>query len=167
MAHRPILVRPSPPGNRRRGRRPGSTFCVPTWADFCPKQRCSSILNQRRREILGTTKPVCRPIPRNPSSLQSFTPPKTHESARRLRRWHHLRVCSAASVLPEGERAVIEPSHGGALRQILWVAKNYGDPGNPSSRSLTSTGRWIRSWLRSKAAPRGDLDIERRNTTVV
>jgi hypothetical protein len=65
----------------------------------------------------------------NPSLFHSFVRPKTHESARRLRRWHRLWVCSVASVLPEG-----------ALRQILWVAKNYGGPRNPSSRSPTSTG---------------------------
>jgi hypothetical protein len=34
MAHRPILVRPSTPGIHKRGRRPGPTFRLPTWANF-------------------------------------------------------------------------------------------------------------------------------------
>jgi hypothetical protein len=109
----------------------------------------------------------CRSLPVNPSPFHSFARPKTHESMRQLWRWRRPRVCSATSVLPEGERAAIEPSHGDALRQILWVAKNYSSPRNPSSRSPTSTRRWIRAWLRSKVAPRGDLDIEQCNTAVV
>jgi hypothetical protein len=86
MAHGPILVRPSPPGIRRRGRRPGLIFLLPTWADFSPKQRWPSILNQQGRTILGTTKSAHRPNARNPSSLHSF-PCLFHKAERERESW--------------------------------------------------------------------------------
>jgi hypothetical protein len=128
MAHGPILVRPSPPRIRRRGRRPRPMFRLPTWADFSPKQWWPSILNQRRREILGTTKLARRPNARNPSSLHSF-PRLFHEAERERERERELArleftvgTAPPASPLagvrrsPEGERATIKLAHCSALR---------------------------------------------------
>jgi hypothetical protein len=125
MAHKPILVRPSPLGNCRRGWRPGPTFRLPTWADFNPKQRWPSILNQRWWAILGITKSARRPVPQNPSSLR-FTPRLClHPSEqRRARRPAEPGRRSGGAITwplaggrrsPKGQRAVVEPSCGGPL----------------------------------------------------
>jgi hypothetical protein len=44
MAHRPILVWPSPPGIHRWGRRPGSTFRLPTWVSFLVRSDMSHLI---------------------------------------------------------------------------------------------------------------------------
>jgi hypothetical protein len=122
------LVRPSPLGNHTWGWRLGPTFHPPTWAGSDGHASSSEDQN-----------PPVPVTPANPNPFHSFARPKTHESARRLRWWRRLRVCSTASVLPE----------------------------EPFFTESDVDGRWIRPWLRSKAAPRGDLNIERRNTAVV
>jgi hypothetical protein len=134
MAHGPILVRPSPPGIRRRGRRLGPIFHLPTWADFSPKQWWPSILNQRRWAILETTKPARRPNARNPSSLHSFAR-LFHEAERERESWRlaasrpEVRRRPLASVRrsPEGECAAVEPACSSALRWRLEPTRQWPD----------------------------------------
>jgi hypothetical protein len=106
------LVWPSPPGNRRRGRRPGPTFRLPTWANFSPK---------RQRAILGTTKPArCGASHRTlvhspPPSLVSTQASEVAGAPTDRRSGAVACLLTGRRRSPEGEPAIVKQTHCDAL----------------------------------------------------
>jgi hypothetical protein len=106
-------------------RRPGPPKNSPTWVKNGPKTTCVVHLRSTVTRDFRVNKTVHRSRPfRNP---KAFIPGQNSCTCERERPVVALGncgggvpwVCSATSVLPEGERSTVEPSHGGALRQIL------------------------------------------------